>query len=94
MAQGAADAAGSPDAPWFVAALEASSDVVVVIDTMATVRWANPAMTRVLGRRPQDVVGTSLADYVHPDDMARAVEVIGLSVDGKFDATPITPARS
>jgi diguanylate cyclase (GGDEF)-like protein/PAS domain S-box-containing protein len=81
-----------PDASWFLAALAESSDVVVVIDTAATLVWANHSMTRVLGHRLPDVLGASLADYVHPEDMLRAIEVIALSSAGKFDATPITPA--
>ncbi len=82
----------SPDASWFVDALGQSSDVVVVIDTAATLLWANASMTRVLGHPLPDVLGSSLADYVHPEDMLRAIEVIALSSAGKFDATPITPA--
>jgi diguanylate cyclase (GGDEF)-like protein len=38
------------------------------------------------------VVGRSIAEFIHPDDIERAAEVVGLSAAGAFDEMPITPA--
>ena len=37
-----------------------------------TIRYLSPSVERVLGYAPEEVVGTSTAEYVHPDDVQRA----------------------
>jgi PAS domain S-box-containing protein len=37
-----------------------------------TIRYLSPSVERVLGYTPEEMVGTSTAEYVHPDDMQRA----------------------
>ena len=40
--------------------------------TMSGIRvYVSPAHQRVLGYKPEDMIGTSVVDYVHPDDMER-----------------------
>lgn len=46
---------------------------VLILDDTATVVWASDAVADQLGYPPQDLVGTSVAALVHPDDAARAV---------------------
>jgi PAS domain S-box-containing protein len=60
----------------FRALVEAAPDLVVVFDRDSRVRYANPALTVILGYRPEDVVGRSLLDYFHPDDVPKARERI------------------
>ena len=85
-------ASPAPDPPWFVSALAQTSDLVLVIDAEANVVWANEAVSRVLGHDPADSLGSSIAEFLHPDDLERAVEVVALDAAGAFDVTPITPA--
>ena len=37
-----------------------------------TIRYLSPSVERVLGYAPEEMVGTSTAEYVHPDDVQRA----------------------
>jgi PAS domain S-box-containing protein len=37
-----------------------------------TIRYLSPSVERVLGYTPEEMVGTSTAEYVHPDDTERA----------------------
>ncbi|MBP2229177.1 diguanylate cyclase (GGDEF)-like protein/PAS domain S-box-containing protein [Azospirillum agricola] len=48
---------------------ENSSDAVVRIDLDGLCRYASPASEQVLGRRPEDMVGRSIAEGVLPDDL-------------------------
>ena len=41
-----------------------------------TIAYASSALDPVLGRLPADVVGTSVLDWLHPDDLERAVDQI------------------
>jgi diguanylate cyclase (GGDEF)-like protein/PAS domain S-box-containing protein len=56
----------------FGAILESSSDVVLVVEADTAIRYVTPAVERVLGWKPAEVVGTPLIDLVHPDDRAWA----------------------
>lgn len=47
-----------------------SSDVVVLAEPNRSVRWISPSIERNLGWTPADLVGTALADLLHPEDWA------------------------
>lgn len=86
------DAPPPPDPAWFLSALTQTSDLVLVIDGNADIVWANDAVSAQLGHLAPEFLGRSIADFLHPDDLARAIEVVALDAAGAFDATPITPA--
>ncbi len=90
--RGTMPAAGTIDGAWLIDALTDSSDLVFVFSPDTTITWCNPACIRILGIAPEEVVGRSIADFIHPDDIERAAEVVGLSAAGAFDEMPITPA--
>ncbi len=47
-----------------------TADVLSLADTDAVLRWVSPAVTEVLGYRPEEMVGRSLLDFVvDPDDL-------------------------
>ncbi len=46
----------------------------MVTDAEGTIRYMSPSVEQVLGYRPEEMVGTNGAEYVHPDDMQRASE--------------------
>ena len=56
----------------FRSLVQNSSDVVTVLDAQGTVRYASPAVERVLGYRPEERVGESTFALVHPEDAERA----------------------
>jgi len=47
---------------------EHSSEVVTRVDLDGVIRYASPSTERMLGFRPEQVVGTLASDYRHPDD--------------------------
>jgi diguanylate cyclase (GGDEF)-like protein/PAS domain S-box-containing protein len=56
------------------AALTRSAPMAVLgVRTDGRVVYANPAVTDVVGFAPEELVGTNLIDYLHPDDAERAV---------------------
>src|SRR5215208_6325207 len=52
-----------------------SSDVITVIDAEGTIRYVSPAVERIMGYRPEDLVGKSVFYYVRPDDLEEAENV-------------------
>lgn len=53
----------------FRSLVQNSSDIVLVLDERSIVRSASPALTRVLGFAPDDVIGKSNVDLAHPEDV-------------------------
>ena len=56
---------------WLV---ENSVDVIAELDVNGIIRFASPAVERVLGYRPEEVLGTSCFSLVHPDDLPKTRE--------------------
>jgi PAS domain S-box-containing protein len=56
---------------WLV---ENSVDVIAEIDVDGIIRFASPAIERVLGYRPEEVMGTSYFALIHADDMPKTRE--------------------
>jgi PAS domain S-box-containing protein len=48
------------------------SEIVVIIDAEGHIRFSNPQLEKVLGLRPEDVIGKDIFDFIHPDDNRRA----------------------
>jgi PAS domain S-box-containing protein len=55
-------------------------DVVMVTDVEGTIRYVSPSVERVLGYRPEEQIGTSAADYVHPDDLKKGLDALSEAV--------------
>jgi len=60
---------------WLRTVVEHSSEIVTVVDPDGTLRYANPAWSRVLGYVHEEAIGTmNVLDHVHPDDLAHVLE--------------------
>lgn len=56
--------------------LDLLPDMVVVADTDGTVTYVNATVERILGWPPDQVVGHSVFEFVHPDEQRLAIEAI------------------
>ena len=72
-------------------AFELLTDCVAVLDDVGDVVDANPFMLQLLGFARDEVVGRSMAEFVHPDDLERAIRVMGMVGEDTLEV-PITPA--
>ncbi len=60
----------------FEAILDAAADLTLVIEPDGVVRYVSRSASRLLGWEPEDWVGRSSLDLVHPDDLARTAELL------------------
>jgi diguanylate cyclase (GGDEF)-like protein/PAS domain S-box-containing protein len=60
----------------FEAMLLDSQDVIIQINDLGVVEFANPAVARVLSWDPAALIGTALMDLVHPEDRSAALHAI------------------
>ncbi len=53
--------------------VERANDIITIIqDTL--IQYVNPQSLEILGYSPQEVTGTALNNYVHPDELQKAVD--------------------
>ena len=61
-------------------------DVVSVVDMAGTHSYVSPSIQRVLGYDPESVIGVSVYDLVHPDDLARVLGTIQKAIETRSGA--------
>jgi diguanylate cyclase (GGDEF)-like protein/PAS domain S-box-containing protein len=70
--------------------VEGAGDLVVAFDGEGTVVYVNEVARGLLGRPPEQIMGRSVLDFVHPDDLDRAMQALSLNVE--FGSAPGTTA--
>ena len=77
----------------FRAMVQYGGDIIAVLDAAGVVRYRSPVAETILGYPTPAIVGRSVLELVHPDDLPRARELLttacaqpGRRVDGAFRA--------
>src|ERR671912_2474683 len=60
----------------FRSLVQYASDIITILEADGTVCYASPAIERVMGYKPEEQIGTSAIDCVHPDDKERALATL------------------
>ena len=74
MAQLLQDTAGLAR-EWFLALVEHSSDLMVVINHDGALVYTNPAASMMFGVAEGEAIGRSAYDFIHSDDVARILAI-------------------
>ncbi len=61
----------------FRSLVQNASDIITILDADGTICYKSPSIERLLGYRPEDLVGQSAFAYVHPDDLERVRSICG-----------------
>ncbi|MDF9747067.1 PAS domain S-box protein [Natrinema salsiterrestre] len=61
-------------AEWYEILIDQSSDLLVIVDEEGIVTYVSPAVERVGGFDSDEMSGTHMLDYVHPDDRQTVVD--------------------
>ncbi len=81
---------GPPADPRF-AVFDTLTDVVVAVDDRGVLTFANRFARHFLGYDDVELQGQSIAEFIQPDDLVRALEVMSLMIDDGL-VVPVTPA--
>ena len=66
-----------------------SADIIAVVDESGCLLEASPAATEVLDLDPEDLVGRSMFDLIHPEDRAPVAAALRDALAGTSDREPI-----
>ena len=69
--------------------LQYASEVITILEADGTIRYESPAVEELLGYRAEELVGTSVFDYIHPDDTDRASRELSRLLENGDDALTI-----
>lgn len=53
----------------FAAMIRASTDIITILDPAGQVLFESPSVERITGFKPDDLVGRSVFDFIHPEDL-------------------------
>jgi PAS domain S-box-containing protein len=59
---------------YFKAMIDSAPEVVMLVDVDGVIQYSNAATQYMIGYSPDELIGTSLRDYIHPDDKATATD--------------------
>ncbi len=68
--------------------IENSTDLILLVEEDATVRFASPSLEGCLGYEPSEVVGRNVFDYFHPDEREQARRDLESGARGAFPKYP------
>lgn len=74
---------------WFRALIEKSSDAMSLTDPEGYISYVSPSFTRVLGFKPEEVIGKSGLSLIHPDDVKQAIAVTSKIVNKPGDSSVV-----
>jgi PAS domain S-box-containing protein len=77
----------------FQALIEESNDVISVVDADGVFQYQSPSVERILGYEPEETLGDTAWEYVHPDDRADLIEAFERGITDP-DAKPVFEYRA
>ncbi|MDE3155290.1 MAG: PAS domain S-box protein [Acidobacteriota bacterium] len=83
-----AQTASSQNAEYYRQLIEHAYDLITVVNAQGTIEFCSPSLTRVLGYRPEERVGRSFFELVHPHDLARSRQRFEQALDSRLP-TPL-----
>lgn len=66
---------------WFQALISDSTDIITVIDPDGTIQFESASVESLLGYDPEELVGDSVFEYIHPEDQAEVVETLQYGIE-------------
>jgi len=61
---------------WYRTLVKEVNDLATVVDTDGTITYVSPAVTRILGYDPDELVGHEGFEFVHPEDRERNADAL------------------
>ncbi|MCP4541667.1 MAG: PAS domain S-box protein [Chloroflexi bacterium] len=69
--------------------IENALDAITVLNGDGTIRYQSPAVERILGYAPEDMVGKAISEFVHPDDLPDLARTFDDVLQGPNATPPI-----
>lgn len=74
---------------FYRALVDSSQEIISILAADGTIRFESPAVERVLGFRPEELVGRNAFDLVHPEDGERVMQYFRQVLLGLTDGSGV-----
>jgi len=73
----------------FRSLIENASDIITILEADGRIRYESPSLERILGYKPEELIGRSAFELIHPDDVARIQKIFteGLTRPGRIESS-------
>lgn len=65
----------------FRSLVQNSSDIITILEEDGTIRYQSPAVERILGYKPQDLIGENGLNYIHPEDKEEIYSLFTIALE-------------
>ena len=79
----AAEAALSQSEERYRTLVESATDIIITLDLEGRVTTVNPAIERILGYAPEELIGRPLSQFVSPEQMAMQQDMLRRKLEGE-----------
>jgi len=62
----------------FRSLVQNSSDIITILEVDGTIRYESPSIERILGYKPEDLLGKNAFVFIHPEEVQKAGSVLDL----------------
>jgi PAS domain S-box-containing protein len=66
----------------FRSLIENATDIITILDIDGTIRYESPSVERVMGYKPEELIGRNASEFTHPDDVAISMLTTEVSLPG------------
>ena len=73
---------------YFRAVIENASDIIIIVDKKAVIKYISPSVERFLGYKQEEMIGKSGFSFIQPIDLPRAIVDFGKSILLKENSIP------
>lgn len=77
----------------FRSLVQNASDIIAIFEPDGEIRYVSPPVRRMLGYAPEELMGTTLMEYVHPEDTERVWTAFAEGFDPSASAGTLVEAR-
>ena len=74
----------------FRALIENAPDIITILEAEGIIHYVSPSVDRVLGYKPHELIGTDIAELLHPDDLSKSLQSYAAVKAGVRSGTPET----
>jgi PAS domain S-box-containing protein len=64
----------------FRSLIENARDIISILDADGMIRYESPSMKRAVGYEPTELIGKSIFDFIHPEDLKKVSEVFRINL--------------
>jgi PAS domain S-box-containing protein len=73
----------------FRSLIENGLDIITVLDAEGVIDYESPSIERILGYKPETLIGKNLIQYIHPEDQSHVLKTLAQTIKNSYLALNI-----